>query len=155
MVMNLNHVPSSIRMVPGTWVKAKSPWPLVDHSGILGLSLPDGTPTVVHSTTGGVQVTTFNEFATGRPVELVWSPNSLEQQNAALSRAYSRVGWPFDLLRGNCEHFASWVVNGFEESPQLRSYTVGATLLGLAAYAFSCLGENRAVPTRRRRKGRG
>ena len=140
---------------PGSVLRAKTQglWP--DHSGILGLPLPDGTWSVVHKTERGTVLTTFEDFAFGRWVEVVDTPTSLEQQRSILERAYSQIGQPYNLLFANCEHFATWAFYGVPESPQLRAYTIGAGLVGMAIYALGHLDEGRGPRRARRRKAQG
>jgi len=136
--MAFEHVGGYIRIEPGSLLRAKSPWPLVDHLGIAGKRLADGTPTVVHNTLDGVHVTTWEQFAAGRPVEVIWAPESPPRQAAALQRAYSQVGQQYNLFYANCEHFALWVVYGVPESPQLRLYSASIVLcvIGLICLSY-------------------
>ena len=139
--MTFEHVGRYSRIQPGSLLRAKSPGLRVDHWGIAGRSLDDGTPTVVHNTLAGVQVTCWEQFAAGRPVEVIWAPESPQQQAAALHRAYSQIGQPYNLFRANCEHFATWVVTGVPQSPQLRTYC-GAALLALLPLVVCTLGRD-------------
>jgi hypothetical protein len=81
-------------LIPGSIVKAKGHWPMPDHSGIVGYALSGGAPAVVDSTEIGVRVRTFQEFALDREIEVLWIPQTFEQQDAALNRAYSQIGTP-------------------------------------------------------------
>jgi len=123
--------------VPGSVIKAKSPWPLPDHFGIAGWPLPDGTMTVIDATEVGVQVRTISQFAAGREVEFRWIPVTADQQKTALSRAYSQIGHAYELFHANCEHLVYWVVTGEAESLQLRSYVAVLGLVGLGAWLYS------------------
>lgn len=123
---------------PGSVVRARSSWPHPNHSGVAGYILTDGTQEVVHSRPPfGVQATRLAEFALGRPVEVLWVPISVEQQELALYRTYSQIGRPFHLLAGNCEHFATWVVTRVPQSKQLSNYVLafGAALVWTLASA--------------------
>ena len=131
---------------PGSMLKAKSQglWP--DHLGILGEPLPDGRWSVVHSTERGVVLTSLEEFGLGRSVEVTDEPWTLEHQRAILGRAYSQIGHPYDVLLANCEHFARWAFYGVPESPQLRAYALGASLLGIGLLVLRSLSGGRSRP---------
>ena len=91
----------------------------------VGVILPDGR--VAHMQQTGVQITTLEEFSQGR--KLTYSkavPAHLHLQ--VLWRAQMSVGntSPYDLLNRNCEHYASWVLDGKPESPQLNAAIVFA-----------------------------
>jgi hypothetical protein len=126
--------------VVGSIVKARSPWPRPDHDGIIGIPLSDGRATVIDNTRDGVQARNFEEFADGRRVDYVWVPDSPEQQDAVLNRAYSQLGQPYKLFSANCEHFVSWVVTGVPDSPQLKKYIAGAGIFVLGLWGLWGLG---------------
>jgi len=121
---------------PGSILKAKSRgvWP--DHLGIFAEPLPDGTPMVLHSNGACVVHTSLDEFARGRVFEVVDEPRSPEHQLAILDRAYSQIGHLHNNLIANCEHFATWAFYGVPESPQLKTYVVGAGVIGLAIWGL-------------------
>jgi hypothetical protein len=118
----------------GSLLKAKSAGLRPDHFGIFAGVALDGAPMVLHSREAGVVLTSLEEFSLGRMVEVVNTPGTLAHQRAVLSRAYSQVGHPYDLLRANCEHFATWAFFGASESPQLRKYVAGAFAFGLGLW---------------------
>jgi lecithin:retinol acyltransferase len=122
--------------VPGSVIKAKSLWPFPDHLGIVGWPLADGTITVIDSTEVGVSLRTMRQFALGRAVELLWVPQTANQQSAVLDRALSQIGHPYDLFRANCEHFVHWVIKGEVKSRQLKRYVASLALVGLGAYLY-------------------
>ncbi len=128
-------------------------WP--DHFGIFVGTTPDGTPMVLHSNGTCVVLTSLDEFALGRVVEVVEAPCTFEHQRAILGRAYSQIGHRYDALFANCEHFANWAFFGVPDSPQLRTYAVGTSLAGVALYALIRLGEACGPRPARRRKARG
>ena len=116
--------------ISGAWVKFRSGWFRVDHDGIVGVPSLDGTPTIVHQAPGGVRVEEFERVRDGRPFEYVWVPTTTQERDWVLNRAYSRLGRPYDALSENCEQFASWVVTGKPQSPQLVAYA-GLGAVGL------------------------
>jgi lecithin:retinol acyltransferase len=126
-----------IPVLPGTLVKAISPglWP--HHLGIVAGSGPDGTLVMIHSRERGVEVTSFEDFAHGRPIDIVATPYSVEHQRAVLERACSQIGRPFSLVFANCEHFSNWAFYGVPRSPQLGQYAVGLLLTGLVFGALA------------------
>jgi hypothetical protein len=126
--------------IPGSLLRAKSPGPALDHSGILGKPLPDGRWSAVHSDKRGVVLTQFEDFANDRWVEVVDTPHSPEHQRAILERAYSQIGRPYNVFFANCEHFATWAFYGEPESPQLKRYLAGACAIGLGLWGLRALG---------------
>jgi hypothetical protein len=127
----INYIQPQALPYPGSILKAKSPGLRSDHSGIFAGTWPAGTPLVLHSRPPVVVLTSLDEFALGRVVEVVDVPCTLEHQRAILGRAYSQIGHPYDPLLANCEHFATWAFYGVPESPQLKGYVVGACVVGL------------------------
>jgi hypothetical protein len=101
------------------------------------MSLGDGILMVIDSTERGVLARPFHQFALGRHVDVLWRPRTISQQNAALARAYSQIGHPYNLFRANCEHFVWWVVTGTARSPQLRTYVTILALMGLSVCLYS------------------
>jgi len=139
-IVNISSSEQQLPRYPGSMLKARSRglWP--DHFGIFVGTTPDGTPMVLHSNGTCVVLTSLDEFALGRVVEVVDAPCTLEHQRAILGRAYSQAGHPYNVLFANCEHFANWAFSGAPESPQLRSYIAGAGVLGLALWGLWGLG---------------
>ena len=65
-----------------------------------------------------VQVSSYETFSKGRPIEVVASPASYEAQEIVL-RALSCLGeQDYHILWNNCEHFVTWCRSGKRESPQ-------------------------------------
>ena len=52
-----------------------------------------------------------------------------QQRDAAVLRAYGELGKPYDLVRHNCEHYASFVQTGIATSKQLALVVFGLTTL--------------------------
>lgn len=100
-----------------------------NHVGIyIGLSW--NGQDVIHNAKGGcVAFTTFAEFAKGVPVILRRAaPDNYFAQQDIVQRATSLLGQKYDLIKFNCEHFATYAQMGRAQSPQLA----GLALLGLA-----------------------
>jgi hypothetical protein len=71
---------------------------------------------------GPVEEVTINEFANGRPIQLLPGTCANFQSHEVVERARSRVGEnDWRLLTNNCEHFCEWCVRG-----EARSYQVEA-----------------------------
>jgi len=136
----IDHFQQQVLPCPGSMLKAKSPGLRPDHSGIFAGTKRDGTPMVLHSNGACVVLTSLDEFAIGRVVEVMDTPCTLEHQRAILGRAYSQIGHPYDAVLANCEHFATWAFNGVPESPQLKNYVVGACVIGLGLWGLWGLG---------------
>lgn len=134
--MYINNFQHQVLPYPGSILKTKSPGLRPDHLGIFANPLSDDTPLVLHSNGTCVVVTSWDEFALGRTVEVVAEPCTLEQQRAILDRAYSQIGHPYDPILANCEHFATWAFYGVPESPQLKRYVVGIGVIGVAIWGL-------------------
>jgi hypothetical protein len=101
---------------------------LVMHKGVV---LADGR--ILHNTPGrGEHVSTLDEFAAGRSVHLV--RRTSDRSRARAYRAQPRAESRYNLFTNNCEHTASRVAHGREESPQLRGWIAG---VGVAALTFA------------------
>lgn len=84
----------------------------------LGFLLLNGQ--VAHMETSGAVVVTFEEFALGRPVQLEKAANP-QHYHQIQYRAYQSIGRipEYDILNGNCEHYAYWLLDGKPQSPQV------------------------------------
>ncbi len=90
---------------------------------------------------GPVEEVTIDQFANGRPIELLGCPCSSVESRAVVERARSRLGEnDWRLLTNNCEHFCWWCVRG-----EARSYQVEA----LYACLFVHRAASRLLPSRR------
>jgi hypothetical protein len=85
-------------------------------------------------------LTTFAEFSEGQHVDYTWLPTTVQQQQAALNRAESQIGKPFNLLFANCEDYVNWTITGVARSPQRERYGAAATLVGLVVGLVAILG---------------
>jgi hypothetical protein len=96
-----------------------------------GIDIGDGT--VVHRTraTGRVTRISFSEFAGNRVVHHFHSPDA-DDPDTVIERALTSVDAPgYCLVRGNCEHFATWCQTGRSRSSQvLRIHRQVAALSG-------------------------
>ena len=63
---------------------------------------------------------TYNQ---GRPLEIVGTPQTLEDQQFATDTANANIGMPYHLTKANCEQLASLAFTGKAESKQLQAWT--------------------------------
>lgn len=59
------------------------------------------------------------------------------QREAAVKRALSKLGQPYDLVRYNCEHYASFVQTGKVKSDQVDGIMESLKTIGIAIMAIS------------------
>ena len=97
-----------------------------------GVQLPDGR--VIHRTTHGVELISFNGFAQGLAVREVKRarrdtyPGIMERVREARQQPTG-----YRLLDNNCQHFATSLIGEQRESPQV----VGWAFVGVTALALS------------------
>jgi hypothetical protein len=103
-----------------------------------GIDRGDGT--VIHydgsprRPNGTVSIMTLETFCRGNRFEVV-SSCPPEEAECIITRAESRLGEAaYDLVRNNCEHFATWCASGEPASHQVRR--VINTLATAAAVSF-------------------
>ena len=74
-----------------------------------------------------VQVSSYETFSKGRPIEIIASPALYEAHEIAL-RALSCLGErDYHLLWNNCEHFVTWCRSGKRESQQTDRFVQTAS----------------------------
>ncbi|MHB8502096.1 MAG: hypothetical protein ACYDHE_14290 [Candidatus Acidiferrales bacterium] len=129
-VLDSSHVPGRIRKVPIVG------WPGLWHWGIEGWRRDvNGQPSMWHSPKGGeVRRTTYAEFSCGQPSEILWTPQTYEQQLSVLQRIKSIQGLPWNLTTANCEQVVRWAVEGKGRSEQLEVGLFAALCAGLVLY---------------------
>src|SRR5205814_6105658 len=115
-ILDSSHVPGRIRIIP------IPEWPGFYHFGIEGWKRDiNGQPTMWHSPKGkAVGCTPYAEFARGQVSEIIWTPETREQQESVLARIKSIQGLPWHLTRANCEQVVRWAVEGEARSRQLE-----------------------------------
>jgi len=116
-VLDSTHVPGRIRRVPIIG------WPGLWHWGIEGWQRDvNGQPRMWHSPKGGnVRCTVYAEFSCGQVSEILWAPETYEQQVSVLERIKSIRGLPWHLTAANCEQVVRWAVEGKPRSEQLEA----------------------------------
>lgn len=104
---------------PGDIVARAKNLGLMEHVGVfLGAGL-----VAENSPERGEHLSTLAEFAEGKPIRVhSGNGNTLE----VLRRAKKVLDnpEPYDVLRNNCEHTASKIVQGYAKSPQLMAALV-------------------------------
>lgn len=126
-ITDFSHVPGRIRRVPIVG------WPGLWHWGIEGWRRDvNGQPAMWHSPKGGaVRCTTYAEFSCGQPSEILWTPQTYDQQVSVLQRIKSIEGMPWHLTTANCEQVIRWAVEGTARSEQLESGFLAAMFAGI------------------------
>jgi hypothetical protein len=113
-----------------------------------GIDRGDGT--VIHydgsprRPNGTVSLMSLDSFSRGHRVDVVSScPPELADE--VVERAESRIGEAsYDLVRNNCEHFATWCSSGRHDSRQVRAViNTVATAAAVAWVAASMLRRGR------------
>jgi len=121
----IRRVPSTI---PGVW-----------HWGVEGWSRDvNGEPTIWHAEKNDVlRCTTYAEFSCGQPSEILWTPQTYEQQVSVIQRLQSIEGLPWNLATANCEQVVRWAVEGRAHSEQLTAGIAIVGVVGLVAFLAS------------------
>lgn len=84
-----------------------------------GIDLGDGTVVHLSRAAGRVTRVPWDEFSSGRSVFVHEWP-AADDPRVVIERAVSSVGKSgYDLVEGNCEHFASWCKSGSARSLQV------------------------------------
>jgi len=128
--------------IPGGVLRVYSKRRGVWHFGIPAFPSPSG-PMVMHGSKdrGVFALTSYEEFAEGQPTQYTWIPESLEQQQAVLSRAESMIGRPFRLLNANCEDFVNGIITGLPRSPQREKALTTLLLIVLVGGCLAALAQ--------------
>ena len=132
-ILDSSHVPGRIRRVP------IAEWPGFWHWGIEGWRRDvNGQPTMWHSPKGGaVRCTTYEDFSRGQVSEILWTPETHEQQVSVLDRIKSIQGLPWHLTAANCEQVVRWAVDGKPRSEQLEHVGLFAGLVAGVLLLFA------------------
>lgn len=101
----------------------------------VGVQLPGGY--VAHRTPEGNFLVRFDEFAQGQPVRVLQTAD-IRECAAIMERVASTFNQPAPYRVGdnNCEHYASWLMGGIPESPQVLGL-VALAIVGGLAYTFA------------------
>lgn len=111
-------------------VERPGPWP-TQHRGLVAGQDVFGRIWVIHNPKGGcVRYDLLDVFADGQEVTIVPGPAlSSAQRVAAVKRAQSLLGRPYDLLNFNCDHMVTFALAGVAKSPQLQACAAIAFIL--------------------------
>ncbi len=127
----------STSFLPGTILTVRSSrFPVIKHFGVVDWQLDDnGQPSMWHSQKSDVlRCTNYLYFSSGQPCEVLWIPQSREQQTYVIERLRSKTGLPWNLAQANCEQVVRWALEGRPRSKQLEvgfAMTLFALLVGL------------------------
>lgn len=131
-------IPSN-SFVPGSILTVRSTrFPAIKHWGVVDWQLDEnGQPRMWHSQKSDVlRCSNYAYFSSGEPCEVLWIPQTREQQVFIIERLRSKTGLPWNLAQANCEQVVRWAVEGRPHSEQLAvgfAVTLFAVAVGLAA----------------------
>ena len=124
------------QLIPGSIVRFRSrrySYVFFHYGMIDNFSLHTGEQMVTHSEKGSVvKMTTLSEFSEGEQLEIVWTPETQQEQVSMMHRMHSLMGHPYDLFRANCEQVVNWAKTGKAFSTQFQ-------MVGLALGAGAIL----------------
>lgn len=92
-------------------------------------------PLVLANLPDRTRVQTWNEFSGGHRVRVRGYPSNMPH-GQVLARAESVMTRPYSWLSWNCEHFVAFSHGLKVESPQVKSWAMIATVLGLGIMAI-------------------
>ena len=120
---------SDIAFQNGDMIEVVGPFPC--HVGVYAAGRG-----VIHNSKGGfVQLTDAATFSGGKPMRAIWRVGGTwYDQEAAVNRAMSLIGRPYDLLNFNCEHAAYYALTGKPRSPQLGFALAALAFVGLLVF---------------------
>jgi hypothetical protein len=112
--------------------------PVVWHWGIEDwTSDVYGQPAMWHAQKNDVlRRTSYEEFSSGQPSEIIWTPQTYAQQVSVIGRLQSIEGLRWNLGSANCEQVVRWAVEGRAYSEQLNA-GVAIALVGVVALLAS------------------
>jgi hypothetical protein len=119
----MTQVPSN-GFLPGTILTVRSTrFPAIKHWGVVDWLLDEnGQPSMWHSQKSDVlRRTDHLYFSSGQPCEVLWVPQTREQQTYIIERLRSKTGLPWNLARANCEQVVRWALEGRPRSQQLEA----------------------------------
>lgn len=124
---------------PGSILTVRSTrFPAIKHWGVVDWHLDEnGQPCMWHSQKSDVlRCTDYQYFSSGQPCDVLWVPQSREQQTHVIERLRSKTGLPWHLAQANCEQVVRWAVEGKPHSEQLAAgiaIAFFAVAIGVAA----------------------
>jgi len=125
--------------VPGSILTVRSiRFPAIKHWGVVDWQLDEnGQPRMWHSQkSDALRCTDYAYFSSGEPCEVLWIPQTYEQQVFVIERLRSKTGLPWNLAQAKCEQVVRWAVEGRPRSGQLETgfaITLFAVAVGLVA----------------------
>lgn len=112
------------------------------HVGIITGRDHRGLPVVTSNSARkrGVCIESIEEFSGGRPLRATSRESRLSTVEI-VRRAQSAIGWKYDLLRFNCDHFVEWALGCEPQSQQLQAWAIVGSLV-----AFGLMVGAKGVP---------
>jgi hypothetical protein len=131
-IPDTSHVPGRIRRV-------QSPILGIWHWGVEGWERDvNNEPTIWHAQKNDVLRCTIHVgFSGGQPSEILWTPQTYEQQLSVIDRLQSIEGLPWNLATANCEQVVRWAVEGRAHSEQLTTGVAIVSVVGVVALLAS------------------
>lgn len=98
---------------------------IIEHFGVVSDKYINGVPCIISNShkKGMVVEESIQEFANGRAITVHQYSGSLNPIQI-ISRARSRLGESYNLIKWNCEHFIRWATGLEPKSPQVRRATL-------------------------------
>jgi hypothetical protein len=135
-------IPSS-SILPGSILRVSSlRFPGVKHWGVADWDFDAvGQRAMWHSQKGDVlRLSDYAYFSSGQPAEILWAPETHDQQVWVIERLRSKEGLPWNLATANCEQVVRWAVEGTARSEQLGVGILAAISLGIVLLLASAKG---------------
>lgn len=103
---------------------------LVEHVGVFL-----GNNKVVHSSPDyGISIDTLDDFSKNKTVKIVSVTDSNKNELATRLQRLLSYDSNYDLFANNCEHVASYLINGRKLSPQLQASIALSLFGGILAF---------------------
>jgi len=131
--LDASHVPGRIRRVRS--MRIRGIW----HWGVEGIELDENDqPTIWHAQKNdSLRCTPYEEFSSGHPAEILWTPDTSAQQDLVIQRLEEKQGLHWNLVSANCEQIVRWAVEGKGYSEQLAIAALVVLLIAAVLFVVS------------------